>query len=271
MSFVQFRPAPPLRDSIATIWDWRVEPGEFRLERILPSPGAGLIVNLFEDETRVYADDATRRCERTEGCALNGQALRSFLIDTREQIAVMGVIFRPGGAAHFLREPMQRLADTHASLSALGLTGVGALRERLLNTLDATARIALLEGWLRERYRPDAVHPAIAWALRTLEASPCIARVDGLVAASGYSARRFGELFQQQVGAGAKAYARLLRFRATIDAMERGRRIEWSRIAADCGFHDQPHLVREFRAFAGMTPGECALRRGPDVNHVALT
>lgn len=270
MSFVQARPVPPLRDSIALLWDWRVEPGEFRLDRILPSPGAALVVNLLEDETRVYADDATRRCERTEGCAFSGQATRSFLIDTREQIAVMGVVFRPGGAAHFLREPMQRLADAHVALSSLGLAGSAALRERLLDTTDAAARIALLEAWLLGRHRPDAVNPAIAWALRTLEASPCVARIDRLAAASGYSARRFGELFQQQVGAGAKAYARLLRFRAAVDATRRGWRIEWSRIAADCGFHDQPHLVREFRAFAGMTPGEYAARRGADTNHVAL-
>lgn len=271
MSFVQHRPAPPLRDWIATIWDWRVEPEAFRLERILPSPGAHMIVNLLENETRVYADDAERRCERTEGSAFSGQATRSFLIDTAEQIAVMGVMFRPGGSAHFLRESMHRLSDRHTSLAALGLAGVDGLRERLLNTADATARIDVLETWLRARYRPDALHPAVAHALRVIGEAPCVSRVGALIEASGYSARRFGTLFLEQVGIGAKRYARLQRFRTVIDAAHGRRHIEWARVAADRGFHDQPHLAREFRAFAGMTPGAYMAAGGAHINHVAVS
>ena len=29
----------------------------------------------------------------------------------------------------------------------------------------------------------------------------------------------------------------------------------WADIAADCGYADQAHLVREFQALAGMAPG----------------
>ena len=49
-----------------------------------------------------------------------------------------------------------------------------------------------------------------------------------------------------------------------------GTRVEWSRVAADCGFYDQPHLVREFREFAGMTPSAYVAARGEYVNHVPL-
>jgi AraC-like DNA-binding protein len=29
----------------------------------------------------------------------------------------------------------------------------------------------------------------------------------------------------------------------------------WARIAAESGYADQPHLIREFRRFTGTTPG----------------
>jgi hypothetical protein len=29
---------------------------------------------------------------------------------------------------------------------------------------------------------------------------------------------------------------------------------DWVRLAGDFGFADQPHLVREFKAFSGLTP-----------------
>ncbi|MBO9663979.1 helix-turn-helix domain-containing protein [Dokdonella sp.] len=271
MAFVRIRPAAPLHESISAIWDWQVEPGAFRLERILPSPGTQMIVNLLEDETRVYADDAARRCERTEGCVFSGQATRSFLIDTAEQVAVMGVEFQPGAAVRFLREPMHNLADRHAALTALHLRGVAELRERLLAARDAPTRLRALEAWLRARFAPSALHPAVEHALRSLDAAPCASRVHALIEASGYSARRFGTLFLDQVGVAPKRYARLQRFRAAVTAVQHGRRVEWAQVAADCGFHDQPHLVREFRAFAGMTPGEYVSMRGPHVNHVPLT
>lgn len=270
MSFIEHHPAAPLGDAIASIWDWHVAPGAFRIERMLPTIGATLIVNLFEDASRVYADDERRICEHSAGTVLSGQPTRSFLIDTAEQIQVMGVAFRAGGAACFFREPMDRLSDRHVAIEDLG-AGVAALRDRLLHAAGPMQRIALLEAWLRARFMPQGLHPAVAFALRSLQAAPQVARVDALADASGYSVRRFGELFRVQAGVGAKRFARLARFRSVVDLARRGARIDWTRIAADCGFHDQPHLVREFRAFAGMTPSAYLRQRGTNVNHIALT
>jgi AraC-like DNA-binding protein len=48
------------------------------------------------------------------------------------------------------------------------------------------------------------------------------------------------------------------------------RRVEWAALAADCGFHDQPHLAHEFRAFSGMTPSAYLAAQGPWAGHVPL-
>jgi AraC-like DNA-binding protein len=38
---------------------------------------------------------------------------------------------------------------------------------------------------------------------------------------------------------------------------------DWAQIGADCGYYDQAHLIREFKQFAGMTPGQYASRLRP--------
>jgi AraC-like DNA-binding protein len=271
MAFTTIVPSAPLQNAISMIWDWHVEPGTFTLERIMPQPGSGLIINLLEDQTRVYSDDAERRCERSPGSVFSGQFTRSFIIDSAEQVAVMGVAFHPGGACALLRERMDLLGNRHTAFDDLVGASGRALRERLLHTPTPHARIGVLESWLRARCSGVVLHPAVGFALDALGKSPQIQRVGALVAATGLSTRRFGTLFREQVGVGAKQFARMQRFRAVLASVQCGRRVEWARVAADCGFHDQPHLVREFREFAGMTPTAYVAQRGPYVNHIALT
>lgn len=270
MAFVTFVPPPPLHPSIERIWDWHVEPGELRFERILPQPGSTLILNLLEDETRVYDDDGGRRCERLAGTTYSGQFTRSFVIDTREQIAVMGVAFRPGGAHVLLRERMDALGNRHLALEDLLGSASRALRERLLHAAHACERLAVLARWLQRRHTGATPHPAVSQALATLEHAPSLPLVAHLAADCGVSARRLGSLFREQVGVGTKEYLRLHRFRRVVADVQSERNVDWARVAADCGFHDQPHLAHEFRAFSGMTPAAYVARRGPYVNHVEI-
>jgi methylphosphotriester-DNA--protein-cysteine methyltransferase len=62
--------------------------------------------------------------------------------------------------------------------------------------------------------------------------------------------------FRQQVGLPPKTVARLIRFGQVLRSIDQGR--SWERIAAESGYADQPHLVREFRRFTGTTPTDYA-------------
>src|SRR3546814_2437501 len=101
-----------------------------RFDRLLPSVCGQLFINLVEDKSRVY--DAALRCRRFAGAAFDGPANRSFVIDTAEQVAVIGIEFRAGAAAPFFRERMDLLANDHVDLDALAVGTARGLRERLL-------------------------------------------------------------------------------------------------------------------------------------------
>ncbi|HUA79992.1 MAG TPA: helix-turn-helix domain-containing protein [Dyella sp.] len=271
MGFLRIVPAPPLASVIEAIWDWDMPAGEFRYERILPGPAAGLIINLLEDETRVYRDDASRSCVRASGSVIGGPYRQSWIIDTAEQVRVMGVNFRPGGVHALIGISAEELGRRDIDLQDMFGLHANRLRQRLLETTDATQRLVLLERWLRTLSDGPAWDATIRHAIAALAWVPQVPCIGKLQRESGYSAHRFGLLFRRHVGMTAKQYARLMRFRAVVDmAHPAAGPLDWARIAADGGYCDQAHMSHEFRRFSGMTPTDFAASRGPYLNHVPL-
>ncbi|HET6554584.1 MAG TPA: helix-turn-helix domain-containing protein [Dyella sp.] len=264
-------PSPPLDGLVSRLWDWSAPPADHHLERVLPVPGASLIINLHEDETRVYTDDAERRCIRAPAAVIGGPCLRSQIIDTAEQVRVMGVVFRPGGAHALTGEDHEALMAQDIGLEDIFGASARQLREQLLDTADGIQRLRVLEQWLLARMRMPALAPEVQYALDRIGRCPQVMRIGALVRETGLSEYRFGRLFRRQVGMGPKRYARLMRFRAVVDAVYASNKVDWSQVALDGGYGDQAHLVHEFRAFAGMTPTAFVAARGPYANHVPLT
>ncbi|TWI01017.1 helix-turn-helix protein [Luteimonas cucumeris] len=268
MGFTTLLPAAPLSSMVEMIWDWDMPATPHRLERMLPSAKAQLTINLAEDETRVY-DDALA-CQRQAGAAFDAPSNRSFIIDTAEQVAVMGVVFRAGGAAPLFRERMDLLVNAHVDLDALASGSARTLRRRLLEAADAAARLRIVHAWLLHKGGAASPHVVIAHALRAFDACPQVQRIDAIAADCQLSPRRFGELFREQVGMSPKRYARLQRFHHLLGQVQGSASVDWAAVAIDCGFHDQPHLVHEFRAFSGLTPTAYLAQRGPHRHHVPL-
>ncbi|MCI0391889.1 MAG: helix-turn-helix transcriptional regulator [Acidobacteria bacterium] len=77
--------------------------------------------------------------------------------------------------------------------------------------------------------------------------------IDRLASDLGISGRQLERRFLSEVGLGPKLLCRILRFQQVFRAVERSD-INWAKIAIDCGYYDQAHLIRDFRQFAGETP-----------------
>jgi transcriptional regulator GlxA family with amidase domain len=78
--------------------------------------------------------------------------------------------------------------------------------------------------------------------------------VSALADELAWSGRAFGERFRERIGMTPKRAARIVRFERATERLERDRRQGLAGLAYACGYADQAHLTREFRAFAGTTP-----------------
>ena len=269
MDFRARVPPPPLDAFVAMVWASRSEPRPHGLERVLPTGGAQLIVNLKEDETRLYDPERPHEPAVTAGAVLSSAQTRYQVIDTSEQEYVAGVAFKPGGSALFMPMPAHDVSDIDVPLDAIwGRARTVRLREQLLasRTLDAMLDVldaALCESWTRRN-----PHPAVSYALDAFDHAPQAISVAAVTQRVGLSAKRFIERFKAEVGITPKRYCRVHRFQRALAEMDRGGQVEWTSVALDCGYFDQAHFIRDFREFSGITPTAYEAARTPFHNHV---
>ncbi len=86
----------------------------------------------------------------------------------------------------------------------------------------------------------------------------------------GLSPKRFIQLFSQQVGLTPKVYCRVQRFQRVLQTVQLQQQVDWADVAAGCGYYDQAHFIRDFRAFSGFNPSAYLSLRGENLNHVPL-
>ena len=254
MSLVSRRPCALLRPFVEGLWiAEEYIPGSHRRERILPTGESALIIDLREGGTAGFS----------------GPHSESFVIDVASEFFVAGVQFTPGGAFPFFDPPMAELTNHQVPLDRLWGGFANELREQVLASSSAEARLDTIERVLLSRLRPGrALHPAVDYAVRRLQhgGEP----VGQVVRRIGLSHRRFLDLFAGQVGLTPKRFARVRRFQRVVQQVHAGRPVNWAEVAASCGYFDQAHFIREFAEFSGVNPSTYVAAAGAHANHVAL-
>lgn len=69
------------------------------------------------------------------------------------------------------------------------------------------------------------------------------------------SLRQFERVSKERIGISPKLFARLTRFSMAYRLRENSSHLSWTQIAHECGYFDQMHFIRDFKQFAGVTPG----------------
>ncbi|WP_320668587.1 helix-turn-helix domain-containing protein [Patulibacter defluvii] len=179
---------------------------------------------------------------------------------------VVGMQFdlTPLGAATLLGVPMHELTGRVVDLDELLGDAVALLIERLADAGDWPARFAILDAVLLRRAAAcSPASPDVAWAWRRLQESGGTIAVATLVEELRCSPRHLSQRFREQIGMSPKRVARVLRFERAIALLARDDGHRFGQIASACGYYDQAHMNRDFRAFSGGSPGDFLARVGP--------
>nr|MBK7066264.1 helix-turn-helix transcriptional regulator [Deltaproteobacteria bacterium] len=120
-----------------------------------------------------------------------------------------------------------------------------------------------MEAFFSERAPSENTTPAprVPSLLALLQGDPSLVRVDLLAERAGLSMRSIQRLFLQEVGVPASQVVRRARMQeaasASPGALSPG---TWADLAAELGYTDQSHFIRDFKQQIGQTPTRYARR-----------
>jgi AraC-like DNA-binding protein len=238
LHYRELPPSPRLAAHIECYWTI-CQQGPGPLQRVLPDGCADLLLTQTGSSAALSAV---------------GPMTRYLDHSVPEGTRLFGVRFRPGRWRRALAVPGERIVDSIVPLEDLWGSRAGGLRERLAEagSLEESARA--VEAALSTPEGDEPIDRAVAFLV---QAGGCVS-MDDLARDAGLSPRQFRRVCLDRTGLTPKFLARVLRFRHA--AARVGRNEVASAVALDCGYYDQAHLIRDFREFAGRTPGALADR-----------
>jgi AraC-like DNA-binding protein len=279
MSLAFYRPAPPLDRHIVCFWyaDLRAP---YQREKILPTGTVELIIN-FGSPFRLYdRNQPTLFALQTESW-LVGLHTAYLINEPLAETHMIGVRFKPGGAAAFFPNPAVELHNQVVPADALWGRFIPEAREQLYAAPTLSARFALLERLLRSRLcDPPRSLNLVQFAVDAIAGRGGALAIGALCDQIGISHKQLVAQFQRMVGVSPKALARIYRFQQVLNTIDPAGPIDWAEIAHSALYYDQSHFNKDFASFTGLSPTEYlrlrrhflgdTLVRGEDVHFVPI-
>jgi len=172
----------------------------------------------------------------------------------------IGTKFRPGGFAGFVDRPVSELNGRAIPLATL-FGAAGARLERRLAAVGGNPErhIEAVEEFLAARLpAPDARYRLVCAVVREMLIAAPGTTVAELAERHAVSPRTLQRLFRDYVGVGPKWVLKRYRMHEAAERIAAGEADDHAALAAELGYFDQPHFIRDFRSQIGQTPAAYA-------------
>jgi len=255
MIYQQFAPAGRLRPYIKCYYYYESYSAVAFDDTVFPSGSMEIIFNLGPGHWQTAAGN---RYHNTPPVELWGQITKPLPIRSLGPNIMLGIRFLPHGAAVFLDEKADEFNNQVVDYRDVAGKSVNTLHEQLQTAKTSAERIGMIEAYLlnqlaASRKSQDKI-AIVHDIMRELGREDFFEKIDTVAARYGISSRYLQKLFLQYTGLTPKLYSKIHRFQHSLRLVTK-KGSPLTSIAYDCGYFDQSHFIREFKAFTGTTPG----------------
>lgn len=248
---LQKQAQPALQGFVKGYWYIRVQ----SKVTLLPMPFAAIPEQClyFYPKERPTAE-ANNRTFTAQKAIINGQQISRHTLFVPNDYLMFKVIFQPSGLFRLFGVPMTLFADKFEDLTLVLGKEIKEVKEKIEETEDFDVMVATIEAFLSKKAVNGKVEERPIDAVIPLMHSNPHFSLDKLADDACLSSRQFERKFLERTGVTPKLYQRLIRFNQAMKLRQQFPTQSWLKIAYDCGYFDQMHLLRDFKQFTGEVP-----------------
>ena len=248
-----YPPPPALEEYICCFWSLYGISGE-HTELVYPN---GKIQIIFHYR-KPFTDTASTGDVCTQPViALCGQKISYSHVISSEDSGMVAVVLKTHSASLFFPMPMSEVTGYTVDLNYIYKDWKN-YHGRFNDCSDDNSRIFLVS-----RFLLDKLNNAMSCHDYFIKSCVDEIKLKKGMSAPLYSMDRFSfserslqRIFKERVGLSPKKFAEIVRLENSITMFGQG--MSMSEVCQEAGYYDQPHFIKSFRQYTGLTPSEFA-------------
>jgi AraC-like DNA-binding protein len=234
-------------------------PADFKMitQHLSPNLEMMLIFN-FGPPVRVSFADAGFDGLQIERVSAIGPLRQMLNYEVLPGTDLIITVFNPSGFFRLMQVPMDEIGQESIIDPdiLLNITGFNDLWQQLKELATLDERINLLKEHAKAFIQnpEEATSPLIAGI--PYFNNPFIQPVKAIAQDSNLSERTVQLRFKKYLGYSPKELMRFLRFKQVIQSIQQqeSSQVDWYELVEQFGYHDQSHLIKDFKQYLGLTP-----------------
>ncbi len=248
--FQIIQPSPLLAPYVKQYWFLKTDGIPQPVQRIIPTGNICLVFHRGENMFSLSKE------EQQPKAFISGQSTGYYDLRQRGAVDMISVTFQPHGAKAFFALSINELIESTISIDEISDPALIELQNYLMETPDILSCVRLIESFLMKRLNIVKAYNyrrmnAVIQSINAGETN-----IENLAQTSCLSYKQFKRIFSEYIGANPKDFLRIIRFQKALYRLQIHPKTNLAQLALECGYYDQPHLIKEFKAFSGYTPGE---------------
>ena len=183
---------------------------------------------------------------------ISGQVNFPAHIQSDGGLEMIVAVFYPHTVGMFIDTPPSTFYNLEISGYDIENRQLNEIAQRIFDCEDDKECIEILEKFLMSKIGVSLNINRIGESVSTLLRAP-VTSVNTLADNACLSKRQFERVFRETVGMNPKEYAGIVQFQKALWLMQNGES-NYAGIAAECGYSDQSHFIRNFKKLSGYTP-----------------
>ncbi|MGX1930170.1 AraC family transcriptional regulator [Flagellimonas sp. 2504JD4-2] len=254
MIFSQHQIPPRLEKYVADLLYHKDYYPKHEKDKYLPDGTINMIFELSDNPKFIYDNNTGKKVQEYKDVWFSG-VLKDYITISSHHEEMMVLVLKPGAGFPLTNRNVSKFTNQVIPAEQVFGTDILKLLQELKLPSKPQKKFLAIENWLDGQLREDDFYlEVIRYSIEAIEESPTQINLGELSEKLGYSQKQFIQLFKKYVGLTPKQFHRIVRFNQILTAVENKEKISWTVVAADCGYFDQAHFIKDFQSFSGINP-----------------